>query len=150
MKPGAKPLTILETLEPDLRNVYTYWEGLKRGENDIPFWDDLKFSLRPQLARAGMLIRVFGTPPRFRFDIVGDDVARLYGKPFTATFSDEIQLRTPLDDFSTQCRATIDNRAPACYRSLEIPGEAAKYSRLVLPLWGNGRIEILLAVVAPL
>ena len=30
-----------ERLEPDLERVHAYWNGLRRGANDIPFWDDV-------------------------------------------------------------------------------------------------------------
>jgi hypothetical protein len=36
--------------------------------------------------------------------------------------------------------ATVEGRAPTYYRS----GDGAGYSRLVLPLWGDGRIGMLL------
>jgi hypothetical protein len=35
-----------DQLEPDISRVRAYWNGLKRGSNDIPFWDDVKFSSR--------------------------------------------------------------------------------------------------------
>jgi len=35
-----------DQLEPDLSRAQGYWSGLKRGANDVPFWDDVKFSLR--------------------------------------------------------------------------------------------------------
>lgn len=60
-----------DELEPDLRHIQAYWNGLKRGANDVPFWDDVKFSLRSRLGRESMLIDVFENPLRFRFDLIG-------------------------------------------------------------------------------
>ena len=68
-----------DRLEPDLDRVRAYWNGLKRGDNDIPFWDDVKFSMKARLARDVLLIEAFENPLRFRFDLVGDDITQRYG-----------------------------------------------------------------------
>ena len=47
-----------DELEPDLSRIQAYWNSLKRGANDVPFWD-VKFSLRSRLGRESMLIYVF-------------------------------------------------------------------------------------------
>jgi hypothetical protein len=140
-----------DRLEPDLVRVQAYWNDLKRGENDIPFWDDVMFSMRARLARDVLLIEAFENPLRFRFDLVGDDITERYGRAITGTFSNEIDLHPPIDELTTQCRATIERRAPTYFRYVPAgkPQHAgAGYSRLILPLWGNGRIEMLLGAVA--
>jgi hypothetical protein len=48
-----------DQLETDLDRVQAYWNGLKRGDNEIPFWDDVKFSTRARLARGVVLLEVF-------------------------------------------------------------------------------------------
>jgi hypothetical protein len=48
-----------------------------------------------------------------------------------------------MDRLTDQCRATIEQRAPTWFRHEAADG--AGYSRLVLPLWGNGHIEMLIA-----
>jgi len=151
MAGGAQTFLMPDTLEPDLRRVQAYWNGLKRGENDIPFWDDVKFSLRSRLAREAVLVEALATPPRFRFDIVGEDVTQRYGEAIAGKFSDEIDPRVPLDAFTAQCRATIERRGPTYHRHAAggKPQEKSGYARLILPLWGNGRIEMLLAAIAP-
>ncbi len=140
-----------DRLEPDLQQVQAYWKGLKRGDNDIPFWDDVKFSMRARLARNVMLLEVFETPLRFRFDLVGDDITQRYGTAITGKFTDEIDLHSPIDDLTAQCRATVERRAPT-YVRYELATESRSkgsigYSRLILPLWGNGRIEMLIGAV---
>jgi hypothetical protein len=151
MTRAVNTFLVPDTLEPDLNRVRAYWDGLKRGGNDIPFWDDVKFSLRARLAREAVLMEVFENPQRFRFDIVGEDVVRRYGKTITGMFSDEIDARVPLDEFTTQCRATVEGRVPTYYRKVPSgkPEQNGGYSRLILPLWGNGRIEMLLAAIGP-
>jgi len=138
-------------LEPGLAQVRDYWEGLKRGGNNIPFWDDVKISQGAPLAREMMLIEVFDDPQRFRFDIVGDDIAMRYGGAFAGKFADEMDIRDPLDKIAAQCRTTIARRAPTYHRSISNDkGPVSRtYSRLIVPLWGNGRIEMLLGAVTP-
>jgi hypothetical protein len=140
-----------DRLEPDLDRVQAYWTSLKRGENDIPFWDDVKFSMQARLARDVVLLEAFENPLRFRLDLVGDDITQRYGTVITGKFSDEIDLHPPIDELTGQCRATIERRAPTYFRHVPAgkPQHAgAGYSRLILPLWGNGRIEMLLGAVA--
>jgi hypothetical protein len=140
-----------DRLEPDLDRVRAYWNGLKRGDNDIPFWDDVKFSMQTRLAGDVFLIEAFENPPRFRLDLVGDDITQRYGVTITGKFSDEIELRAPIDQLTSQCRATIERRAPTYFRYAPVSNAqngGAGYSRLILPLWGNGRIEMLLGAIA--
>jgi hypothetical protein len=136
-----------EKLEPDLERVLGYWNGLKRGGNEIPFWDDVKISMKTRLGRDVFLMEAFENPPRYRFDLIGDDVIRQYGTPLNGKFTHEIELRPPIDDLTTQCWFTIDRREPTYLQ--HGAGSGTGYSRLVLPLWGNGRIEMLLGAITP-
>jgi hypothetical protein len=130
-------------LEPVLERVHAYWNGLKRGGNDIPFWDDVKFSMQTRLAHDVMVVEAFENPLRFRFDLVGEDLTRRYGAIVAGKFTDEIDLRPPFDQLTNQCRATVERRAPTYFQ--HVPGkDEAGYSRLVLPLWGEGHIAMLI------
>jgi hypothetical protein len=132
-----------DQLEPDLDRVQAYWNSLKRGDNDIPFWDDVKFSMQARLARDVMVIETFEDPLRFRFGLVGEDITNRYGAPINGKFTDEIDLHPPLVELTGQCRATVERRAPTYFRHAP-DARGIGYSRLVLPLWGNGRIEMLM------
>lgn len=138
-------------LEPDLGRIQAYWNGLKRGENDVPFWDDVKLSLRSRLGRESMLIDVFENPLRFRFDLMGADVADGYGGTVGNSFLEAVDLHAPFDELMLQCRATVEGCAPTYYRQTAAgkadAGHRSGYARLLLPLWGNGRIEMLLGAV---
>ncbi len=140
-----------DQLESELDRVHAYWNGLKRGGNDIPFWDDVKFSMQSRLARDIIVIEVFDNPLRFRFDLVGDDIVRHYGAAITGKFSDEIDPHRPFDELAAQCQATVERRAPTYFRHPPAggvsPAAGAGYSRMILPLWGNGRIEMLIGAV---
>ena len=150
MTGGARGYSLPAELEPDLRRTQAYWNGLKRGTNDVPFWDDVKLSLRSRIGRESMLIGVFEDLLRFRFDLVGADVANWYGGTVGTGFLDEIDLHAPFDGLALQCRATVESPAPTYYsQTVSGKGDAGGYARLLLPLWGNGRIEMLLGAVVP-
>jgi hypothetical protein len=129
-------------LEPDLERVRAWWNGLKRGENDIPFWDDVTLSRHEPLARDIMMIEAFENPLRFRFDLVGEDLTRRFGAAIAGKFTDEVDLHPPIDRLTDQCQATVERRAPTYFQHT---ADGAGYSRLILPLWGNGHIEMLIA-----
>jgi hypothetical protein len=69
-------------------------------------------------------------------------------------FLDVIEVHAPLQYLYSQASATIQSRAPTHYRHGN--GRHRKhgspldgYARILLPLWGNGRIGMLLGAVAP-
>jgi hypothetical protein len=150
MTGGAHSYSLPDEFEPDLSRIQAYWNGLKRGANGVPFWDDVKFPLRSRLGRESMLIGVFEDPLRFRFDLMGADVANWYGGTIGNSFLDEIDLHAPFDGLTLQCKATVESAAPTYYcQTASGRGDAGRpgYARLLLPLWGNGRIEMLLGAV---
>ena len=153
MTGGVRSYPLPVDLEPDLGRIQAYWNGLKRGDNDVPFWDDVKISLRSRLGRESMLIGVFEDPLRFRFDVTGADVVNWYGGATGTSFLDEIDLHAPFDELTLQCKATVESGAPTYYRQSASgtagAGRPDGYARLLLPLWGNGRIEMLLGAMAP-
>jgi hypothetical protein len=134
-----------DRLEPDLEGVRAYWDGLKRGENTIPFWDDVKFSTLTQLCGDVMMMAAFEDPLRFRFDLMAEELARHYGTAIAGKFTDEVDLHAPLDQLTEQCRATVKRGAPTWFRPARAEGG---YSRLIVPLWGNGHIEMLIAAIS--
>ena len=147
MAAGVHKFSLPDELGPDLTRIQAYWNGLKRGANDIPFWDDAKFLLRSRLGRESMLIDVFENPLRFRFDLIGADLVDWYGEAIGNRFLEEVELRAPFDELALQCKATVEDRAPTyCCQAAAGNGDAKRlggYTRLLLPLWGNGRIEML-------
>jgi osmotically-inducible protein OsmY len=147
MTGGARSYSLPVELEPDLGRIRAYWNGLKRGANDVPFWDDVKLSLRSRLGRESVLIDVFENPLRFRFDLTGADVANRYGGTIGNSFLDEIDLHAPFNELTLQCRATVESCAPTYYCQTASGNGDSGYARLLLPLWGNGRIEMLLGAV---
>ncbi len=148
MKYPVTPFAVPKKIDPDLDRVRAYWESLERGENKIPFWDDFKISSLPDLADRLMLIDVAEKPERFRLNFVGQQLTDRYGAAITGKFSDEIESRYPLEFLTSQCSVTVESRAPTYYQrgssTVQDPGGPASYSRLLLPMWGEGHIGMLL------
>jgi hypothetical protein len=146
MQPFSGPYSLPQRLEPDLARVLAYWEGLKRGEANMPFWDDMDISALPDLSERLMLIDVFNKPVRFRLAIVGDEIKAQHGGELVGKFLDELEVRDPLSYLNSQSSATVESRAPTYYRSPE--ASRRRYARLLLPMWGDGHIGMLLGVVS--
>ena len=153
MKEPALPYPVPKKLEPNLARVLAYWQGLKRKQNDIPFWDDVRISSLPDLAERLMLIDVFVKSERFRWGTVGRQLTDRYGESVAGKFLDEIEVRHPFEYLLSQCSATVESGVPTYYRHVpgrsETPGIAESYSRLVLPLWGDGHVGMLFGAIDP-
>jgi hypothetical protein len=131
------------SLEPKLASVYNYWQALRRGGNNIPFWDDVKLSALGSGADDAILVDVFESPLRFRLGLAGRAMAARLGPELAGKFLDKLEPDGPLEHFETQCAATVRSRAPTFFRQ----GSPRGYARIALPLWGNGRIHMLLVAM---
>ena len=116
------PYPIPGNLGAPLQAVLSYWQGLKRAGNEMPFWDDVKPSALPGPSDRLLLIDAFEKPERFRINTIG-----------------------PLEFLRSQCSAAVEARAPTFYRHESKPA----YARILLPMWGDGRIGMLLGAVEP-
>ena len=116
MKRSTVPYSVPSKLEAGLARVRAYWEGLKRGEAAMPFWDDVNLAAFPDLSSRAMLIEVFYKPLRFRFGIVGGELKERYRADIAGRFSDEIEICHPFQYLNSQASATIESRAPTYYR----------------------------------
>jgi hypothetical protein len=149
MTGSCSPFSLPANLPPELVKVRNYWEHLKRGENAIPFSDDVALSSLPELRLRLFLLDVFADPPRCRFAQVGRMIAERYGAEIEGAFADEIRGRPPLNHVVAQFSATIEDSSPTFYRYGAGEGGADRsYARIMLPLWGNGRIDMILGAVA--
>lgn len=140
------PFQLPAKLEPGLAQLLAYWRKLERAEAEMPFWDDVDLAALPKaVVRKTLLIDVLSSPAQFRFALggVGEDVVRNYGGELSGKFVDEIEPRHPLQLLLSQCSAVVEVRAPAYYRHASGRRKDA-YARLILPMWGNGRVGMLL------
>ncbi|WP_133239295.1 hypothetical protein [Microvirga sp. KLBC 81] len=143
MTSAALTTSLPDDLEPDLAKALAYWKDLLRGENPMPFSDDVDLSQLPELSSNLMLLTAFENPDRFRFETAGEKIVQESRVPLAGEFSDEIPQNAPLEGFTEQCLMTVSQRAPTYFRS-----PSGSYARLVLPTWGEGHVLLLLAAVA--
>ena len=152
MRSSKRPYAPPRKLERGLARALAFWNGLKRREAEIPFWDDVKLSALPALSATLAMIDVSPKPARFRFavGVVGEEIKRRYGGDLAGVFLDEIEIRYPFQFLISQCSATVESGAPTYYRHVEARGARPQqaFSRLLLPLWGDGRIGMLLGAFA--
>jgi hypothetical protein len=136
----SHPFALPASLSSDLGRVRDYWEGLKRAENQVPFWDDVSLSALPGFEGRLMLVDVFKQPQRFRLNTVGKEIRDWYGADVVGKFADEIDAKGPLEYFAAQASATVEATEPTFYHG--------GFVRLLLPLWGDGYVSMLLGTVA--
>ena len=150
MTASKRPFYVPEKLPLSLGRVRDYWESLKRRENPMPFWDDVNLSSLPDLSDCLILIDAFEKPQRYRLGSVGDAIRAMYGDDLTGKFIDEIDPSTPLEYFTAQASATIESKEPTFFRHKPAIGSKRRheYGRLLLPMWGNGRIEMMLGAIS--
>ena len=115
----------------------------------MPFWDDVKLSSLPDLAERLMLIDVFENPQRLRFNSVGSHIRERYGSDLSDRFVDELDAKAPIEFLTVPASATIEAKAPNFFASGPGAGgdRGTGYARLLLPMWGNGRIGMLLGAI---
>lgn len=149
MTRATPPFALPAKLPSDLNRVWGYWKSLKRGENKIPFCDDLKLLSLPDLADRLMLIDDFERPQRFRFNSVGKRIQQSYGGDLVGKFADEIDPKNPLEFFIAQASAKIEANAPTFFTDTATSDSRRNVGDtcLLLPMWGNGRIDMMLGAV---
>jgi hypothetical protein len=139
------PYAVPARLPPGLDRVLGYWKSLLRGSAEMPFWDDAKLTDLPDLLDRTLLIDVFDRPERFRLNSVG---AGLGQQTQIGRFLDEADLDAPFDFLASQCSATVEAAAATCYVATDAsPFGDRGFARLLLPMWGEGRIGMLLGAV---
>lgn len=116
----------------------------------MPFSDDISLLRLGKLAPNLLLIDVFSMPQRFRFNHLGEKTIAKFGADISGKFADELDLREPLNYFLAQASATVEAAAPTSYSSSPPrPNKTRRggYSRILLPAWGNGRVDLLLGAI---
>jgi hypothetical protein len=136
------PFELPDHIETRLQAVLAFWQGLKRGQNDMPFSDDLRLPDLLELPGRLFLLAVFAPPERFRIEFSN---AAMLGPAVTGKFLDELPSSTELAFLRAQGSVTLEAAAPTLLRLTESSGDS--FSRLLLPMWGNGQINMLLGAL---
>lgn len=135
------PLEPPDRIEANQQAVLAFWEGLKRGENAIPFSDDLRLPDLSELPGRLFLLRVF-VPERLRVEFLN---AAMPGQAVTGKFLDELSPSTEFAFLRAQASATLEAAAPTFLRLTDSFGHS--FSRLLLPMWENGQIDMILGAL---
>lgn len=136
------PYELPRRLPRSLAHLIANWRGLMRGGAQMPFADDLNLRALAEMQSHLFLLDVFERPQRFRFDMIGDGLS---AGGLAGLFLDEAAMPGYFEFLASQCAATTECRGPTFYRSQRELG----YSRLLLPMWGEGRISLILGAVQP-
>ena len=136
MDKAHNPFPLPAALDRDLAVVEALWRGLRRAQNDMPFADDLKPAALAEVTGRVLLLDAFEKPERFRFSLLGGDLLLPQAKALSGKFIDEVDLPGLLGFLRAQASATVEARAPTYQRG-----------RLLLPMWGDGRVSLLLGAV---
>ncbi len=138
-----QPYSVPRSLPPGLDRVRAYWRGLIRRAAPMPFWDDLSPSDMGDILDITFTLEVFDKPERFRFAFVGEGLEAGGVGELEGTFLGEGPHSAPFDFLHSQASATVEARRPTLHRSTG----PNRYARLLLPMWGDGRVGLLLGVV---
>jgi hypothetical protein len=138
--PYQNPFPLSDRLDLKLQAVVSLWQSLKRAENGMPFSDDLGLSALSNLCGKPFLLRVFALPERFRFEFLKEGLPGVAGG-----FIDEISPDTIFSYLRAQGSATVEAAEPTYLRLTEVSGR--DFSRVLLPMWGNGQVNMLLGAV---
>jgi hypothetical protein len=96
---------------PDLRRLYAYWEGLRRGR-EFPARRDIDpFDFRYALGHV-MLLDVLYQPLRFRFRLHGTALALRAGYDMTGKMADELPNAKNRAMLIERCRTIVERRRP--------------------------------------
>ncbi len=144
-KPG-NPFPLPDFLQGELARVHAKWEDLRRAGNSIPFWDDLNLAAITAERGRLLLLDVFEKPERFRFTFADPNLVPSQEASLSGKFIDDIELGENFAFLRAQASATVEVRAPTYYRCGS-RGLSPGFARLLLPMWGDGRISMLLGAV---
>lgn len=108
----------------------------------MPFWDDVNLSALPDLKDRLLLLDVYVNPERFRFNAVGKEL----GTSYANLFLDKAELGGPLAFLRSQCSATVEAKMPTYYEQAAA-ATGSGFSRLLMPMWGDGHIGMLLGAI---
>lgn len=131
--------------DPRLAGLLSRWHAALDGRPWPDRRDFLPESMRSLLGSL-CLYDVEGTPPRFRFRVMGTRVADSYGRDMTGRCLDEVEPKGYADMLRRDLSAAVEGGLPTLRRvSFSAARGSRSYDRAALPLSrGGGRIDALL------
>ena len=142
----ANPFPLPDSLTDELARVHATWQVLRRAGNSMPFADDLNPAALGGDAGRILLLDVFDKPQRFRFSLADPNLVPTQEAGMSGKFIDEAELGESFAFLRAQASATVEARAPSYYR-IGSRGLSPGFARLLLPMWGDGRVATLLGAL---
>lgn len=131
-------LASIET-HPRLIGLYRYWDS-RRGEREMPARLDLWPEEMAEFLGYIFLIDVEQSPRRFRFRLIGTEIANSYGVDLTGKYTDAVTPDAYRVLIERHYNQAVDSRRPVVHRMefSERPGKVHELIRLALPLSDDG------------
>jgi hypothetical protein len=136
---------IPEEVPPSPRHIYDIWASQKLMRTDMPLEEDFDLVLLRDYADRIFVADVADSPPALRIESARWRVVALYCTPLAGHQIENISEHPPLDDLWAQCMAAVRDCRPVFYRHHTA---AAAYDRIILPLWGERRVEKLVGAIS--
>ncbi|HEX5378584.1 MAG TPA: hypothetical protein VFW47_08410 [Phenylobacterium sp.] len=147
MTQDYSPFAINRPLRGHLETLISYWRDLRRGEAEIPFWDDIVLPDVKRLCGDVFLLDVFSGPERFRLNVAEIGLPQAEQDEILGKFIDDVVLPEPLALLRAQSSATVELMRPTLYAHEATPEAPLDYQRLLLPAWGEGQVRMLLGAI---
>lgn len=128
------PLSAIDAY-PRLAGLYRYWDG-KRAARTMPARGDLlPEEMAPYLGYV-LLVDVEPAPRRFRFRLIGTEIANSYGADLTGRHTDAVMPDSYRLVVERHYGQAVDARRPVLHRMefSERPGKVHELIRVTLPL----------------
>jgi hypothetical protein len=136
---------IPEGISPLLRHIFDIWASQKLMRTDMPLEEDFDLVLLRDYTDRIFVVDVDDPPFAMRIESAGWRVVAYCGAPLAGRNVETVPAHPPLDDLWVQCVAAVRDCRPVFYRHHTA---AASYDRIVLPLWGDSRVEKLIAAIS--
>ncbi|MBU6461372.1 MAG: hypothetical protein KGL35_29850 [Bradyrhizobium sp.] len=133
------PFPLPDRLDAKLQPVVSLWGNLRRGENGMPFSDDLGVPVLSNLPGNPFLLSVFASPERYRFEFLSENLRQ---EAVLECFLDETPPNINFSYLRAQSSATVEAAESTLFHLTNSSGY--HFSRVLLPLWGNGQINLLM------
>jgi hypothetical protein len=140
------PLSALDA-HPRLIGLYRYWDS-KRGARSMPARSDLRPEEMAPFLGYVFLVDVEPAPRRFRFRLIGTEVATSYGLDLTGQYTDAVTPESYRVMIERHYAQAVEERRPLVHRMefSEGMGKVHELIRLTLPLSDDGAtVNMLLA-----
>jgi len=137
--------------DPALQALLAYWQGLCR-DGALPGRGDIVPSRIKALLPIVMLVDVVGSPPRFRWRLLGTAITQVMGRDSTGKWFDELYSEGVLARMNEIYGLSAARRAPVRYTgSFDLVGkDHVPFESLHLPLVDeDGRVVMLMVGMQP-